>query len=284
MICCELRCRRHTTGVRSIRVCGTVQGVGFRPFVYRLARAHDLVGWVRNDDAGVEIHVEGAEHRVAAFLADLSPNAPPAAQIASIHVDPDDAALLTGFEIRHSALDRRPTPRISPDLPVCKCCLDELFDPANHRHQYAYLNCTNCGPRFSIVNALPYDRPQTTMAAWPMCAVCAAEYHDPDNRRFHAQPLACASCGPGYRLVAGAAPEIHDHDAIAAAARLLSEGRIVALKGIGGYHLACDAGNAHAVAELRTRKYRKDQASRSWSAISSRRKGWWIFRPTRRRC
>ena len=245
---------------RRIAVRGIVQGVGFRPFVFRLAREHGLAGWVLNGADGVSIHVEGTEAAVCAFIAGLRGQPPPAARIAAITVEPDDVSALTGFVIRVSESDRRPTTRISPDLPVCDECLTEMLDGADPRYRYPYINCTNCGPRFSIVRALPYDRASTTMADWPLCTECASHYHDPDDRRFHAQPVACPRCGPGYRLVVDGAERVRDHAAMVCAARLLREGRLLALKGIGGYHLACDAANGDAVATLRHRKYRKEQA------------------------
>jgi hydrogenase maturation protein HypF len=244
---------------RALHVRGIVQGVGFRPFVFRLAHAHDLTGWVLNGDDGVRIHVEGASEAIDAFVLGLRSEAPPAAHIAAIDAASDVVDAATGFEIRRSDSQRRPTTRIAPDLPVCDACLRELFDPRDRRYRYPYVNCTNCGPRFSIVRALPYDRAQTTMAPWPLCASCRAEYEDPGDRRFHAQPVACPACGPVYRLVSTGANEVCGADAIAAAARLLCDGRIVAVKGIGGYHLACDANAESAVLALRDRKFRKEQ-------------------------
>jgi hydrogenase maturation protein HypF len=244
-----------------VHVRGVVQGVGFRPFVYRLARGRTLDGWVLNGDDGVRIHVEGPPDAIAAFVDELRTSAPPAAQVTSIDVVACDLERrMPGFEILHSASEHRPTTRISPDLPVCADCLRELFDPVNGRYRYPYINCTNCGPRFSIVRALPYDRARTTMADWSLCPRCAAEYENPEDRRFHAQPVACAACGPGYRIAIDGLEPIADHDGIEHAAGLLRDGRIVAIKGLGGYHLACDADNARAVAALRERKYRKDQA------------------------
>src|SRR3984957_2329586 len=177
---------------RNIRVRGIVQGVGFRPFIFRLAQANTLAGWVFNDEDGVEIHLEGATHSLDAFVASLKSGAPPAARIAAIEIQSADPSGLCDFEIRESEHFRNPTTRISPDLPVCADCLAELFDPTDRRHLYPYINCTNCGPRYSVVLALPYDRPNTTMRGWPLDEYCLGEYHDPDNRRFHAQPVACA--------------------------------------------------------------------------------------------
>jgi hydrogenase maturation protein HypF len=243
---------------KRVHVRGVVQGVGFRPYVFRLAHAHRLDGWVLNGDDGVTIHIEGADDVLVDFIDALRLNPPPAAHIESIEVHADGVERLAGFDIRLSESDRRPTTRIAPDLPVCDACVRELFDPADRRQGYPYVNCTNCGPRFSIVRGLPYDRALTTMAAWPLCADCTAEYEDPADRRFHAEPVACPACGPRYRLVTDIARGA-DADPIAGAAKLLRAGLIVAVKGIGGYHLSCDADNKAAVAALRERKYRKDQ-------------------------
>ncbi len=244
---------------RSIRVRGVVQGVGFRPFVYRLAQEHGLAGWVLNGEEGVAIYVEGAEQRLAAFIEAIRTQAPLAAAISDIEVQPVEPSGLTGFTIRESERRERPTVRISPDLPVCDLCLQELSDPANPRYQYPYINCTNCGPRYTIILALPYDRPNTTMKSWPLDAYCHAEYHDPANRRFHAQPVACPGCGPHYFLQDAEGPTRGDDQAIQRAVELLRQGKIVAVKGLGGYHLACDARNPAAVGAMRERKYRKEK-------------------------
>ncbi|MGA6980186.1 MAG: carbamoyltransferase HypF [Candidatus Sulfotelmatobacter sp.] len=242
----------------SIRVHGVVQGVGFRPFVYRLACANTLAGWVSNGEDGVEIFLEGAEHGLKAFVRDLETQTPPAATIAGIEIHSAAPAGLHEFTIRESHRRDRPTVRISPDLPVCEACLNELFDPSNRRHQYPYINCTNCGPRYTVVIKLPYDRPNTTMRPWPLDGYCATEYRDPTNRRFHAQPVACPSCGPAYYLKQ-ADEVVRGNESIHKAAQLLRNGLILAVKGLGGYHLACDASNAVAVATLRERKYRKEK-------------------------
>jgi len=244
----------------SIRVRGVVQGVGFRPFVYRLARANSLGGWVLNDTDGVEIYLEGAEQGVEAFVRDLKMQPPPAAAIAEFDVQAASPLGLREFSIRESARQCQPTTRVSPDLPICNECLTELFDAQNPRYLYPYINCTNCGPRYTVIRRLPYDRPNTTMKEWTLDAFCAAEYADPCNRRFHAQPVACPQCGPGYYL-----HHPFDHTAVGngadirRAAELLSAGKIIAVKGLGGYHLACDARNTTAVAALRHRKYRKEK-------------------------
>ena len=243
----------------SIRVRGVVQGVGFRPFVYRLARANTLSGWVLNAEEGVEIHLEGAREGLEAFVTGLKRQPPPAASIAAIDIQPAPLEGFRDFTIRESHTNGQPTVRISPDLPVCEECLAELFDPTNPRHWYPYINCTNCGPRYTITLALPYDRPNITMKHWPLDEYCAREYSDPGNRRFHAQPVACPNCGPGYRLhpdqenITGSEPSIRR------AATMLKEGRILAIKSLGGYHLACDARNPTSVAALRERKFRKEK-------------------------
>ena len=187
----------------SIHIRGVVQGVGFRPFVYRLARAHGLSGWVINAEAGVEIHAEGTQAELQAFVHELETKPPPAAQITSLDVQVEEHQGLSEFTIRESLRRDRPTVRISPDLPVCEACLTELFNPHDRRYLYPYINCTNCGPRYTVILGLPYDRPLTTMQRWPLDEYCAAEYHDPDNRRFHAQPVACPACGPHYKLRVG---------------------------------------------------------------------------------
>lgn len=241
-----------------VRVRGTVQGVGYRPFVYRTALALDVGGWVLNDSEGVAIHAEGADERIHAFVSRLRHAAPPGATIASVDVEPAAPIGFPTFTIRASPQWGPPVTRISADLPTCEACLRELADPDDRRHGYPYINCTDCGPRYSIVTGLPYDRPLTTMAAWAMCETCAQEYADPLDRRFHAQPTACPVCGPTY-VLEYAGTTARGTDAIEGAARLLAEGLIVAVKGIGGYHLACDARNAAAVEQLRARKYRKDK-------------------------
>lgn len=245
---------------RSVRVRGVVQGVGFRPFVFRIARANGLGGWVVNEAGGVAIHVEGEETGVRGFLDDLTAHPPPAATITDVDVRAADSIGLGTFTIDATRRDTAPTARISADLPVCQDCLRELRDPGDPRYRYPYINCTACGPRYSVIERLPYDRANTTMSAWPMDSLCDAEYGDPANRRFHAQPVACPTCGPEYRFeVAGAANPIRGWPAIEQAVLALGRGALVAVKGIGGYHLACDARDAAAVAQLRLRKFRKEK-------------------------
>jgi hydrogenase maturation protein HypF len=244
---------------RSIRVRGVVQGVGFRPFVYRLARENTLAGWVLNGEAGVEMFLEGAEKGLLAFVRDLKTQSPPASRIAEIEVQRAAPLGLIDFTIRESHHRERPTVRISPDLPVCEACLKELFDPNDRRYRYPYINCTNCGPRYTVILSLPYDRANTTMQHWPLDDYCAEQYRNPGNRRFHAQPVACPACGPGYFLQQGDDIVQESEPSIRRAGELLNAGSILAMKGLGGYHLVCDASNGAAVAALRERKYRKEK-------------------------
>ncbi len=243
-----------------ISVQGIVQGVGFRPFVFRLAERHGIAGWVLNGEHGVEIHAEGTPEALAAFRAELLAAPPSAARIAACEERSLPVEGHAGFAIRVSARAGAPTVRVSPDLPTCAACLVELEDPADRRAGYAYINCTDCGPRFSIVLGLPYDRPRTTMRDWPLCAACAREYGDPRDRRFHAQPVACPACGPRFHLLrADGSDAAAGAEPIVAAAAALAAGAIVATKGIGGYHLACDARRSATVAALRVRKFRKER-------------------------
>jgi len=243
----------------SIAVQGVVQGVGFRPFVYRLAGAHDLRGWVLNAEHGAQIHLEGAEEQLQIFLEEMKNHPPPSAVITEIVVESAETTGFADFSIRESTGEQQPTVRISTDLPVCEKCLQELFDPQDQRHHYPYINCTNCGPRYSVIRGLPYDRPNTTMADWPMDNFCAREYANPANRRFHAQPLACPACGPHYFFQAGDEVTRGDAAAIRKAVDYLLAGKIIAVKGLGGYHLACDAKDAAAVSAMRVRKFRKEK-------------------------
>ena len=243
----------------SIHLHGVVQGVGFRPFVYRLARANNLQGWVLNAQQGVAIHLEGNEEALKSFLDEMLSHPPQAARISDVRVESAQVAGLSEFSIRESSGEGRPTVRISPDLPVCEQCLQELFDPQDRRSQYPYINCTNCGPRYTVIRRLPYDRPNTTMDVWPLDDHCAVEYSDSANRRFHAQPVACPACGPHYFYQAGGQIERGDNAAIRMAVQDLRSGKIVAVKGLGGYHLSCDARNPQAVSALRARKFRKEK-------------------------
>jgi hydrogenase maturation protein HypF len=243
----------------SIKVRGLVQGVGFRPFVFRLARANTLAGWVLNGEEGVEIFLEGGDRGLQRFIQALKTESPPAADITEIEIQAMKPVGCYEFTIRESERKQQPTVRISPDLPVCDACLRELFDPSDRRYFYPYINCTSCGPRYTVMLGLPYDRVNTTMQSWPLDQYCSSEYEDPCNRRFHAQPVACPECGPETYLQAGD-EEIRGHErSICSAVEILKAGKILAIKGLGGYHLACDARNAEAVQSLRNRKYRKEK-------------------------
>lgn len=253
------RCDAARQSALRIYVRGVVQGVGFRPFVFQLAARCGVVGWVRNDGGGVVIHAQGDEQALSRFMQEVRSAAPPAARIAGIEATPAVAEAHRGFVILASDGGTAPTVRISPDLATCDACLRELRDAGDPRCGYPYINCTNCGPRYSIIERLPYDRANTTMRGWPPCGWCAAQYADPADRRFHAQPVACPACGPAYVLRDEAGPVHSGPVAIAEAARLLRCGRIVAIKGVGGYHVACDARDREAVAALRERKFRKEK-------------------------
>ncbi len=242
-----------------IHITGIVQGVGFRPFVYALARRHALMGWVRNTSAGVEIEVDGTPQAIEAFVLALREQAPPLAQIDDLRVEQGAPNGFTDFEIVASQALAQAFQPVSPDVSLCEDCLRELLDPQDRRYRYPFINCTNCGPRFTIIRDIPYDRPNTTMAPFEMCADCAAEYHDPLDRRFHAQPVACPQCGPHLWLEVGGERVAERGEALQAARKLLRQGKIVAVKGLGGFHLACDATDPEAVAELRRRKLRVDK-------------------------
>jgi len=242
-----------------IEVTGVVQGVGFRPFVYALARRMSLSGWVRNTSAGVELEVEGDPLALQAFVDGLKSEAPPLARIDAVRVEQRPANGLSDFAILDSQAQAGAFQPVSPDIGLCDDCLRELTDPADRRHRYPFINCTNCGPRFTIIRDIPYDRPLTTMASFKMCPECAAEYADPSDRRFHAQPTACPACGPHIWLEVSAAQLADREQALQQARRMIREGSIVAVKGLGGFHLACDATNPEAVAELRRRKLRVDK-------------------------
>ncbi|MCS0639514.1 carbamoyltransferase HypF [Streptomyces sp. LP05-1] len=247
-----------------VEVRGVVQGVGFRPFVYTLADRLGLTGWVINDVNGVEAEVEGPAGAVARFRTALTEEAPPPAVVEFVGWREVPVRGGTGFTIRPSGGGGPGRTLVSPDVAVCADCLREIADPADRRYRHPFATCTHCGPRFTLVTGLPYDRPRTTMSGFPMCPACAREYADPADRRFHAQPIACPGCGPRLTLVraagaAGAAEPLRDAAALAGARRLLAEGAVVAVKGVGGYHLACDAADPVAVRTLRKRKNRGDK-------------------------
>ena len=241
-----------------VRVTGIVQGVGFRPFVYSLASGLGLGGLVGNDGDGVFAEVEGTPQAVAAFMDALRTDTPPLASIDQIATTPLTPTGTTTFVIAPSQSQGQRRALVSADTATCDDCLAELADPADRRFGYSFINCTNCGPRFTIVTGVPYDRPLTTMAGFVMCALCAQEYHDPANRRFHAQPTCCPACGPRLRLAdnTGGERPVHPLDA---AAGLLADGGVLAVKGLGGYHLAADARSEQGTAALRARKHREDK-------------------------
>ncbi|HET9494471.1 MAG TPA: carbamoyltransferase HypF [Chloroflexia bacterium] len=240
-----------------ISVRGIVQGVGFRPFVYGQAQRLGLSGFVLNDSSGAIIEVEGEGASLEAFQRALLEEAPPLARIDSVSAESMPVQNGLAFVIAPSRAGAARDTLVSPDAATCADCIDDLLDPSNRRYRYPFTNCTNCGPRFTIVADVPYDRGNTTMRAFPMCPGCQAEYDDPLDRRFHAQPNACPVCGPRLRLLGLESPGSDAADEIAAAARHLANGAILAVKGLGGYHLACDAGNAGAVDRLRQRKHRE---------------------------
>jgi hydrogenase maturation protein HypF len=243
----------------ALEVHGAVQGVGFRPWVYRVARALELDGWVVNDVRGLRVEVEGAPEAVDGFRRRLETEPPAHAVIGDVTERWLEPTRRRGFAILASDRAGEPTVTVLPDLAACPACLAELADPADRRHGYPFINCTECGPRFSIVRELPYDRPNTTMAGFALCPACAAEYRDPLDRRFHAQPNACPVCGPRLVVVRANGQDVACPDAIVVAANALRAGLIVAVKGIGGFHLACDATAEDVVMRLRTRKQRDEK-------------------------
>jgi hydrogenase maturation protein HypF len=263
--------RRLKNSGLKIHVTGVVQGVGFRPFVYSLAQRHHLTGWVKNTSAGVDIEVDGAEPVLKTFAASIIEEAPPLARIDELNVTSTEPVGFSDFEIIQSEAIKGAFQPISPDVCVCADCLREMADPEDRRYRYPFINCTNCGPRFTIIEDIPYDRPYTTMAPFEMCSDCALEYRDPLDRRFHAQPVACPECGPHVWLETARDPadvwrplpvdeqSIAGDDAVKEARRLLNDGYILAVKGLGGFHLACDASNTTAVLRLRERKLRVDK-------------------------
>ena len=235
---------------------GVVQGVGFRPFVYGLAKKYKLNGWVCNTSEDVRIEVEGARNRLDSFISSLRAEAPPLSRIESLSVDFDRPAGYRGFEIRDSIAQPGKYQLVSPDIATCGPCLEDIFTAQNRRWHYPFTNCTNCGPRFTIIKDIPYDRPLTTMSSFKMCRDCQKEYTDPLDRRFHAQPNACPACGPQLQLTDSLGRAVDCADIIDKTSDLLHEGHIVAIKGLGGFLLACNAEDTEAVARLRQRKRR----------------------------
>jgi hydrogenase maturation protein HypF len=243
---------------KTIEITGIVQGIGYRPFVYHLALAHSIRGWVLNNEKGVFIDAEGEDGSLERFIEGLTKLAPPLARIESLKALSLQPQGYPAFEIRESRGAGEGFTLISPDVATCEACQAELFSPLNFRHRYPFINCTLCGPRFSIIKDIPYDRHKTTMAPFTLCPVCRKEYENPLDRRFHAQPNACPACGPSLRLV-DQKGETHPGDALDRTLELLLQGSIVAVKGIGGFHLVCDAKNHGAVSTLRSRKFREDK-------------------------
>jgi hydrogenase maturation protein HypF len=246
---------------RRLLLTGRVQGVGFRPFVYRLAHELGLDGFVRNLRGDVEVVLHGPTATIERFARDVLDRAPPLARPVLAGQTAVDAPAAPGFHIASSSSAEHPQISVPPDFFCCPDCLAELADPGNRRHRYAFINCTQCGPRYTLIEALPYDRPNTTMRAFPLCDACRSEYEDPLDRRFHAEPVACPVCGPHLEFVGPDAgnPGKGDDSALAAAVAVLRDGRVLAVKGIGGYHLLCDARSEAAVARLRERKHRPDK-------------------------
>ncbi|HUL51611.1 MAG TPA: Sua5/YciO/YrdC/YwlC family protein, partial [Candidatus Nitrosotalea sp.] len=249
-------------------VRGAVQGVGFRPFVFRLASELQLAGWVNNSTQGVFIEVEGPRPALENFLLRLGTEKPPRSFIHSLEAAWQDPLGHKEFAIRKSRIDGSRTALVLPDIATCPDCLREIFDPKNRRYRYPFTNCTNCGPRFSIIESLPYDRENTSMKSFAMCPQCQAEYDDPRDRRFHAQPNACAVCGPqlefwgrSHACKSAGNPRSHQrgYNLLIAAAQAIRAGKIVAVKGLGGFHLMTDAWNENAIRNLRERKQREEK-------------------------
>lgn len=241
-----------------IRITGMVQGIGFRPFIYNLAQKHSVRGWVLNNEKGVFIDAEGDDGNLNRFIQDIPNMAPPLSRIETFQVNYLEPFGYRLFEIKKSEEAEEKFVLISPDVATCDSCLSELFDHKDFRYRYPFINCTSCGPRYTIIKDIPYDRHKTTMAPFTMCPVCQREYEDPSDRRFHAQPNACPSCGPSLRLEDREGKEVSG-DPVAKTLEFIKAGFIVAIKGLGGFHLACDAENEETVSSLRSRKFREDK-------------------------
>ena len=244
---------------RFIKVQGIVQGVGFRPFIFNMAERFNLTGWVRNSSSGVESTVSGDEDNMASFIEEIRSNPPPLARIDSLTVHEVPYEEFAGFKILPSLEEAGARVPISPDMSICQDCQRELFNPIDRRFRYPFINCTNCGPRFSIIKDVPYDRPKTTMTDFRLCPDCLKEYADPRDRRFHAQPVACDICGPKVWFVSDGDMLAAKEEAVILTREWLRAGKIIAIKGLGGFHLACDASNAQSVRTLRDRKKRSDK-------------------------
>lgn len=238
-----------------VKVKGIVQGVGFRPYVYNLCISLNLFGWVNNDEEGVNIALEAKESLIEEFLNTLKNSPPPLAKIDSIKILPKEFEDFKCFEIRQSENNFNKSTIISPDMAICQDCINDINDKTNPRYNYALTNCTNCGPRYSIINTVPYDRVNTSMSKFELCSFCKEEYINPQNRRYHAQPVCCEKCGPKIELFNNKNKKLKEnYTAIEELAKLINQGEIVAIKGIGGFHLVCDATNDKAVLQLRKEK------------------------------
>ncbi len=255
---CHVGPEKITVGTK-LAINGIVQGVGFRPFVFQRAQHYGLKGNVANTSSGVIIHIEGSEEKIQAFIQGLTEEGPPLALITKIATSYEPVRNYKEFTIQASKEASSRSTLISPDMAICDDCLRELFDPEDRRCQYPFINCTNCGPRYTIIDDIPYDRPKTSMKHFKMCLECQKEYDDPADRRFHAQPNACKICGPNVSLYDNRRTRILAGDSIKKTAELLKQGYIVAIKGLGGFHLAADAENNDAVIRLRQRKHREEK-------------------------
>lgn len=244
---------------RRLNINGIVQGVGFRPFVYQLASRYKIKGEVANTSSGVAIHIEGIRDNIESFCRDLAEETPPLSHITETSIHPEIVKGFKEFSIAQSIGRAVHSTLISPDVSICDDCLRELFDPDDRRFQYPFINCTNCGPRYTIISDIPYDRPKTSMKHFKMCKMCQDEYDDPENRRFHAQPNACKECGPHVTLYDNSGKKLDTRKPVEKTAELLKQGYIVAIKGLGGFHLAVDAVNNDAVSMLRSRKHREEK-------------------------
>jgi len=249
----------NKTKAKKVNVRGIVQGVGFRPFVYQLANLHGLSGDVANNSTGVIIRIEGDVEGISAFILDLETKCPPLAKVTQISQTAIPSQGFKQFIIRKSKAGISKSTLISPDMSICDDCLYELFDPKDRRYGYPFINCTNCGPRYTIIDDIPYDRPSTSMKHFTMCPACQAEYDSPADRRFHAQPNACSVCGPHITLYTASGSRVSTKEPIASTIRILKKGMVVAVKGLGGFHLAADAENDDAIARLRRRKHREEK-------------------------
>ena len=242
---------------KKLHITGVVQGVGFRPFIYQLARRYHLKGYILNDTSGVSIEIEGSEHTINSFIEALQDELPPLARIDSLVRNTGEYTGYNSFKIVQSEEANDKTTLVSPDIAICEQCLTEMNDLDDRRYDYPFINCTNCGPRYSIMETLPYDRPHTSMRSFTMCEACNHEYHNPMDRRFHAQPISCHECGPRLKLLDNTHKVLAEaEDALFLAVQRIQKGGIVAVKGLGGFHLLCDATNSEAVERLRERKNR----------------------------